>query len=533
MKKYIQGDFAQQKILSGVDKLADLVKMTLGPKGKNVVIDRKFATPLITNDGITIVREFELADNFENIGVKLVKEVSQKTNDIAGDGTTTAIVLAQKMLKEGLKHITNGVSPILLNKGIVNATDEAIKFLKSIAKPVVDKMQIKNIATISSQDEYVGEIIANAYERLGKTGNISLQDSKTAKTELVFQEGLTIQNGFLSPYFCTNMDKGLCEFDEPFILLTSQKIATFAEILPILEQLVKVQKPLLIVCDDIDDDALSGLVLNKMRGAFSVCVVRAPLYGEKKLALLQDVACVTGSKVFSNASERALSQLSLEDLNEVKFAKITKDSVTIIAKNVPEEDLKKRQQSIETQIENCTVDFDKEQLKLRLSNLSGSVATILVGANTDVEQKEKKMRIEDALSATTSALEMGIVAGGGVALFDCAKMLKKHKFKSQKSKQVEEKLGFEVIEKTLEEPLKQILKNADLESGVIANKIASKKSNSFGYDALTNKFCDMLKVGILDPAKVPICALQNATSVVTTMLTTHALITDDDKKEDE
>ncbi|NCB48329.1 MAG: chaperonin GroEL [Clostridia bacterium] len=526
MKKYIEGNLAQNKIMAGVDKLANLVKVTLGPKGRNVVLDRKFATPLITNDGITIIREFELIDEFENIGVKLVKEVSQKTNEVAGDGTTTAIILAQKMLKEGLKHCLNGVSPILLNKGISLATNEAVGILKSLARPVKNAEQIKNIATISSQNESVGELISNAYSRLFKTANISLQDSKTAKTELVFQEGMTLQNGFLSPYLCTNIDKGLCEFNDAYLLLTSRKISTFTEILPLLEQIVNTAKPLLIICDDIEEDALSGIVLNKMRGAFNVCVVRAPFYGEKKLAILQDIACVTGSKVFSTASEKTLQELTITDLSEIKYAKITKDTTTLISKKCSKADLEERQNTIEAQIDSCSVDYDKEQLRLRLSNLSGSVATILVGANTDVEQKEKKLRIEDALSSTTSALELGIVAGGGIALFNTAKTLKKH----SKKFSPEEKFGFEVVEKTLEEPFKQILINAGLESGVIANKIASKKGKTYGYDALSNKFCDMIESGIIDPAKVPISALMNATSVVTTMLTTYALITDDNQK---
>jgi len=528
MKKYIEGELAQNKIMAGVDKLANLVKVTLGPKGKNVVLDRKFATPLITNDGITIIREFELEDEFENIGVKLALEVSQKTNEVAGDGTTTAIVLAQKMLKEGLKHCLNGISPILLNKGISLATDDAIRILKSLAQPCKNAEQIKNIATISSQNDFIGSLISNAYLRHGRTANISLQDSKTAQTELVFQEGMTLQNGFLSPYLCTNIDKGLCEFSDAFIFLTSQKISTFNEILPILEQIVHTSKPLVIVCDDIEEDALSGIVLNKMRGAFNVCVVRAPFYGEKKIAVLQDIACVTGSKVFSNASGKSMQEITLNDLSEIKYAKITKDCTTIISKNTSKCELEERQKSIEAQIDACQVDYDKEQLRLRLSNLSGSVATILVGANTDVEQKEKKLRIEDALSATTSALELGIVAGGGIALFNTAKKLKKCK----KKLSPEEKLGYEVVEKTLEEPLKQILINANVESGVITNKIASKTSKSYGYDALKNKFCDMIDCGIIDPAKVPISALLNATSVVTTMLTTYALITDVDKKID-
>lgn len=527
MKKYVEGETAQNKIMSGVDKLANLVKMTIGPKGKNVVLDRRFATPLITNDGITIVREFELPDPYENMGVKLIKEVSQKTNEVAGDGTTTAIVLAQKLLKEGLKHCLNGVSSILLNKGIMRASNVAQDVLKSLSRPVKNAEQIGNIATISSQDESIGELISSAYSKLSKTANISLQDSQTAKTELVFQEGMTLQNGFLSPYLCTNIDKGLCEYSSPYLLLTSQKISSFAEILPVLEQIVTASKPLIIICDDIEDEALSGIVLNKMRGAFNVCVVRSPFYGEKKLAILQDIACLTGSKVFSITSGTPLKDAKIADLCEIKYAKITKDTTTIIAnKTASKQELESRILAIESQIDACQVDFDKEQLRQRLSNLTGSVATILVGADTDVEQKEKKLRIEDALSATSSAIEMGIVAGGGIALNYTAKLLYKH----SKKLSTEEKLGFEIVEKTLQEPLKQILINAGLESGVIVSKINSKKQKNFGFDALCGKYCDMIESGIIDPAKVTISALRNATSVVTTMLTTYALITDVEDK---
>ncbi len=520
MKKYVTGDDARKKMMTGVDKLANLVKVTLGPRGRNVVLDRKFATPLITNDGISIVREFELVDEMENVGVKLVKEVSHKTNEMAGDGSTTAVVLAQKMLSEGLKQVVNGVCPLVLNKGIWRAVREAVVGLKTLSKPVENDEQIKNIATISSQDEEIGNLISQAYSRLGRGANISLQDGKTAATELVFQEGMVLKNGFVSPYLCNNPDKGLCEFAEPKLLLCDGKISTFNEILPLLEQVAKAGVPLVVVCDDIEEEALSGIVLNKIRGAFNVCVVRAPFYGEKRVAVLEDVACLTGSQVFSKTFGKNLMDVRLEELAEIKFAKISKDTTTLVAKKVDKKQVEKRVLAIERQVEECEEDFDREQLRLRISNLKGAVATILVGANTDVEQKEKKLRIEDALSATAAAVEWGVVAGGGIALFNVAKKMKK----TRKTLTAEESVGVEIVQQTLQEPLRQILKNAGVESGVIMEKIARKKTGSWGFDAMKGAFCDMVEKGIIDPAKVSICALENAASVVTTMLTTEAVI---------
>lgn len=521
-KIYEIGKSAQDKIAMGVNKLANTVKLTLGPKGKNVILDRKFTTPLITNDGVTIAKEFELPDNYENMGVKLIKEVCQKTNDLAGDGTTTAIVLAQKMLNEGLKHCNNGISPILLNKGLNLAKEESIKIIKSLSKKITTTKELEQIATISSQDENVGKLIASAFNRLGKTGNIILQDSKTANTEIVFQDGISFNKGYLSPFLCNNAEKTETHFEDCYLLIVEKKINNFNELLPIFEQILKENKPLLIICDDIDEEALSAIIINKVRGTFNCCVVKSPMYADKKTAILEDISILTNTKVFSAISCPNLNEIKLEELGLLKQAKITKDTTTIVAKNTDIEKLKQRQNLIKTQIENCENDFDKEQLKTRLSNLTGGIATILVGANTEVEQLEKKLRIEDAISASTSANELGIVAGGGICLYQTAKLLSK-KIKKLKD---EQKLAYEIFLQVLKEPLKQILINSEIEYSLIISKIEKFSKKDYGYDALNNKFCDMIQSGIIDPAKVTITALTNATSVVTTMLTTEAIITD-------
>ena len=513
---------AREKLKNGVNKLANLVKLTIGPKGRNVVLDRKFATPLITNDGVTIARELDLPDYFENMGVKLVKEVCQKTNDLAGDGTTTGIVLAQNMLVEGLKICSNEVSPILLNKGIQKAVNYCIAQLKAKSKTISTNKEIENIATISSQNQEVGKLISTAYSKLGKNGNIILQDSKTAKTEIIFQEGLKFDKGFVSPYLCNNTEKTQVNFDDCFLLITDKKLNNFNELLPIFEQILKENKPLVIICDDIDEEVLSGIIINKVRGTFNCSVVKAPLYGDKKLAVLEDIAVLTNTIVISQEKEENFSNLSINQLGKLKQIKITKDSTTLIAKNTNKERLEERINCIKEQISSCEIDYDKEQLKNRLSNLTGGIATILVGANTDVEQQEKKLRIEDALSATASALEQGVIAGGGIGLLKLEKDLQKF----IKKLKAEEKLGGEIVLKVLSAPIKQILENAGLESEVILNKIRKNKDKNFGFDALNNTYCNMITKGIIDPTKVTITALQNATSVVTTMLTTEGLVTD-------
>ena len=519
-KIYLTNEQAQNALSKGVNKLADIVKLTLGPKGRNIVLDRKFATPLITNDGVTIAREFELEDVYENMGVKLIKEVCQKTNDLAGDGTTTAIVLAQKLLNDGLKQTINGYSPILINKGINKTLNQCLKLLQEKSKIITSLKEIENIASISSQNQEVGKLISSVYKKLGNNANIILQDSKTAKTEVVFQEGISFDKGFISPYLCNNQDKTQVNFEDSYLLLTNKKISTFNELLPIFEQILKENKPLTIICDDIEEEVLSSIIVNKVHGTFNCCVVKAPFYAEKKLAFLEDISVISNTKVFTNINN--FSEINLSELGLVRQIKITKDKTTIIAKNTNKQRLEERLNCIKKQIESCSVDFDKEQLKLRLSNLSGGVATIFVGANTEIEQLEKKLRIEDALSATSSALEQGIVAGGGIALLKLEKQIKKF----VNTLKGEEKLGGEIIFNCLSQPLKQILNNCDLESEVILNKLKKSSDINFGYDALNNKYCNMINCGIIDPTKVTISALTNAVSVVSTMLTTQGIIAD-------
>lgn len=526
MKEILINLTARQKLLTGAQKLSNVVKSTLGPKGRNVVLDRKYATPIITNDGVSIAREIEFEDKFENIGCKLLKEVCKKTNDDAGDGTTTAIVLAENLLENGLKHMdNNSFSPILLNVGINKAKDCAIKILKKMSKPVKNAQDIENIASISSQDKEIGKLIAKAY-MYNKNCNISLEDSKTNKTELVFQEGLTLKSGLLSPYLATNIDKGVAELENPYVLLTDKKLTSFNELLNIYEQLLKVNRPLLIICDDIDEEVLSTIIVNKMRGTLNTCVIKAPFYAEKRLAVLEDIAVLANCEVLSSSKGNSLQDLTLNDLGEFKFVKITKDDSIIIAKNIENARLKNRQKLIKEQIDSCQNDYDKEQLKKRLSNLTGGIASILVGADSDIEQKEKKLRIEDALSATNSALSLGVLPGGGISLYKVSKILARKKIKL---KTKEEKIGFNLVLASMQEPLKQIIKNAGLTPTTILNKLNNKKSQNYGYDALNDKFCNLLKCGIIDPTKVQICALQNACSVVTTMLTTEALVTSSDE----
>ncbi len=523
MKRCIEGENARKKLLAGVNKIANVVKSTLGPKGRNVVLDRKFATPLITNDGVSIAKEFEVEDAYENMGVKLVKEVCQKTNDIAGDGTTTAIVLAQKMFSEGLKCAVD-VSPVVVNRILTSACEEATGCIKSVAKTISNSHNVENLAVVSSQNEYIGKLIAEAYKTIGKNGRISLQDSKTDKTELKIQDGFVLKSGYISPYFCTNMEKGFSEFEDCLLLITSRKINTFQEILPIFEQLVKISKPLVIICDDIEPEALSPIVVNKMRGAFSCVVVKAPYYGDRKLAILQDLACAVGGEVLSETSDKTFADVDVSSLCELKHTNITKDSAIFIANDHDNTRCRERVLNIQHQMEVCNNDFDKELLKERLCNLLGGVATIFVGANTEIEQKELKLRIEDAINATAAGIAEGIVAGGGVTLLKIAEKLEK----SAKKMKNEEKICYEAFCEALKEPFRQIAQNAGKNVDEIEKTVLKNKCVSFGYDAMNDKYCDLFSCGIVDPAKVTIQALCNATSVVKTMLTTQALLCDEE-----
>ena len=518
--KILSGENARKSLENGVNKVANLVKITLGPKGKNIVIDRKFLTPLITNDGATIAKEVTLDDPFENMGVKLINEVCQKTNDSSGDGTTTAIVLAQAILNEGIKQVSNGYNPLDINNGIVKTVNKCVEIIKSKSKLIKNNTEIEQVATISSGHKTVGEIIAKAKEKIGVNGSIILQDSNTEKTTLSILNGMDFDRGYLSPYMCNNLEKMQVLYEDCFVLITDKKITSIQEILPLLEEIMRNNKPLLIICDDMDDEVLSAIVVNKMRGTINCAVVRAPMFGDKKLALLEDIASLCDSKVFSQSKGDNLKDLRLENLSLLKQVKITKDTTTIIPQTNTQEKLKARIDTIKAQIEDPKNSFDKEHLKIRLSKLSGGVATIYVGANTEVEQKELKLRIEDAINATNSACEMGVVAGGGITLLNCKKEINKF----IKTLPKEEKTGGEIILKILSQPLKQILINAELNPESVIEKIEKTNKENFGYNAKTNKYGDMLSLGVIDPTKVTISALLNATSVTTTMLTTEGLI---------
>jgi len=519
-KSYKIGFDAIEKMVFGVDKLANMVKVTIGPKGKNVVIDKNFASPLITNDGVTIARSFECQDSTENVGVKLIKEVSQKTNDIAGDGTTTATVLAQKMLSQGLKAIRNDCNPISINKGISKACSLAITLLNKIKKDISNEKDIENVAYISCQDKNLSQMIAESYKKLNGNCSIILQDSNTSESSLVFQEGMKIEKGFLSPYFCNNNEKNQVVYDEAYICILDMKLTNFNLLIGILEKIMKAGKPLLIICDDIEQEVLSTLIINKMRGNFNCCVVKCPLFGDKKIALMEDIASLCDTTVISATSNKRIEELDLSDLGLLKQAKIDINSTTIVAKQPNKNRLDERIKSIQTQINSCQTDFDKDALKKRLANLTGGIATLFVGAQSDVEQKEKKLRIEDAISATNSAIESGILPGGGVALLKIKKDLKK--FVEQL--RGEEKIGGHIVLDSLEEPIIQILINAGENYPVVIKNILAKKQKSYGYDALCGKYCDMIKSGIIDPAKVTITALSMACSVVKMILTTEGII---------
>lgn len=522
MTKEIEyGESARTLLLSGVNKLADIVKITLGPKGKNVALDRKFACPLITNDGVTIAKEVELKNKYENMGVKLIKEVCQKTNDIAGDGTTTAIVLAQKLMLDGVKQLVNGASPVLVNSGIKKACQYAIDEIKKKSIEIKNEFDIKNIATISSGSNEIGELIASAYKKLGRNATITLQDGKTSNVKLVFNDGISFDKGYATPHLCNNLEKMQVDYNDCFLLILNKKINSFNELLSIFEIVLKENKPIVIVCDDISDEALGNIIINKASGVFNCCVIKSPYYAEKRLEFLEDLAIKTNTQVYFENNN--LKDITKDDLGLLKQAKVTKDKTTIVSFSFNEEKLEKRMNYLKNKINEAETDFERDELKLRLSNLSGGIACIYVGANSEVEQREKKLRIEDAVSATTSALEMGVVAGGGICLLKLEKKVNKF----CKTLNSDERIGAEIFCKILREPITQIIKNCETyEPSVVIEKILKHTSDSYGFDALNNKFVDVIKAGIIDPAKVTITALSNAVSVVTTMLTTFGLVSD-------
>lgn len=521
-KDIIDGFDAIKKLETGVKKLAKAVKVTLGPKGRNVVLDRKYATPLITNDGVTIAKEITLKDKFENMGASLLKEVSIKTNDIAGDGTTTACVLAESMVCEGIKNYTAGANPIILKKGILKACDVIAKHLDEISTPIKDNKEIYQIASISAGDEEIGQLIADAFNKVGTNGVITVEDGKTFKTELKIVEGMQFDRGFLSPYMVTNPETLEANLDNAYILLSESKITNINQLLPILEQASNKNIPLLIIADEIENEVLATLILNKLRGNLNCVAVKSPAYGDKRKGFMQDIAVLTGATVVSDEVGITLNNLTFDMLGKAKSVKVTKDSCLISGGYGDKEKIEQQVSKIKAQINIAESDFDKEKLSERLAKLTGGIAVIYVGSTTEPEMQEKKLRIEDAISATKSATLEGIVPGGGVALIKCIPQVDK----LINTLNGDEKTGAEIVKKAILAPINQISENAGINGGVVVEKIVNSSDNNYGYDALNNQYVDMMKSGIIDPTKVTKTALLNAGSVASIMLTTTCLVTD-------
>ena len=523
MAKQIKyGDEARKALEKGVNVIADTVKITLGPKGRNVVLDKKFGAPLITNDGVTIAKEIELEDPFENMGAQLVKEVSTKTNDVAGDGTTTAMLLAQAIIREGLKNLAAGANPIILKKGIAAAVDTAVEKIKSISKPVESKLAISQVASISAGDASVGELIANAMEIVGKDGVITVEEGKSMTTELTTVEGMQFDRGYASAYMVTNTEKMEAVLDNPYILITDKKISSLQEILPIIEPIAQQGARLLIIAEDVEGDALAALIVNKLKGVLNCVAVKAPGFGDRRKAMLEDIAILTGGTVVSSDLGYEFKNVTMDMLGRAAQVKVDKDNTTIINGAGESDAIKARVASIKAQIAETTSDYDREKLQERLAKLAGGVAVINVGAATEVEMKEKKLRIEDALSATRAAVEEGIVPGGGTTLLACIPEIKKLAEKLEG----DEKTGAQIVLRAIEEPVRQIARNAGLDGSVIVNNILTSKKANYGFDALRNEYTDMVASGIIDPTKVTRSALQNAASVAATLLTTESIVTD-------
>ena len=510
---------ARKALEAGVNKLADTVRVTLGPKGRNVVLDKSFGTPLITNDGVTIAKEVELEDAFENMGAQLVKEVATKTNDVAGDGTTTATVLAQAMINEGMKNLAAGANPIVLRKGMKKATDIAVEAIAKMSEPIKGKEQIARVAAISASDDEVGGLVADAMEKVTNEGVITIEESKTMKTELDLVEGMQFDRGYVSAYMCTDMEKMEANLDDPYILITDKKISNIQDILPVLEELVKSGQKLLIIAEDVEGEALTTLIVNKLRGTFNVVAVKAPGYGDRRKDMLKDIAVLTGGTVISEEIGLDLKDATLADLGRAKSVKVQKENTVIVDGQGAKADIEKRVAQIKSQLAETTSDFDKEKLQERLAKLSGGVAVIRVGAATETEMKEAKLRMEDALNATRAAVEEGIIAGGGSAYIHASKEVSK----LVATLEGDERTGAKIILKALEAPLYRIVENAGLEGSVVVNKVR-ESSVGVGFDAYREEYVDMVKSGILDPAKVTRSALQNANSVASTLLTTESAV---------
>ncbi len=518
-KELKYGTEARAALQSGVNQLADTVRVTLGPKGRNVVLDKSYGAPLITNDGVTIAKEIELEDSFENMGAQLVKEVATKTNDVAGDGTTTATVLAQAMIKEGMKNLEAGANPIALRKGMKKATEAAVESLKKMSSKVKDKEQKQKVAAISAGDEEVGTLIADAIEKVSNEGVITIEESKTMQTEVELVEGMQFDRGYVSAYMCTDMDKMEAVLDDPYILITDKKLSNIQEILPLLEQIVQQGARLLIIAEDIEGEALTTLIVNKLRGTFNVVAVKAPGYGDRRKAMLEDIAILTGGEVISSDLGLELKDTTLDQLGRAKSVKVQKENTIIVDGLGSKKNIQSRINQIKGQIEETTSDFDKEKLQERLAKMAGGVAVIRVGAATETEMKESKLRMEDALNATRAAVEEGIIAGGGSAYIHAQKDVEKLAEKLEG----DEKTGANVILKALESPLYYIAENAGLEGAVIINKVKESKKG-VGFDAAKEEYVDMVSAGIIDPVKVTRSALQNATSVAATFLTTESVV---------
>ena len=521
-KQFKYGEEARRSLEKGVDTLADAVKITLGPKGRNVVLDKKFGAPLITNDGVTIAKEIELEDAFENMGAQLVKEVSVKTNDVAGDGTTTAALLAQTIIREGMNNIAAGANPMVLKKGIAKATEYTVEELKKISKPIESKTAIAQVASVSAGDEEIGTLLSDAFEKVGKDGVITIDESKTMKTELSVVEGMQFDRGYASPYMMTNPDKMDAVLEDPLILITDKKISVFQDLLPVLEQVVKSGRGLFIIAEEVEGEALTALVLNKLKGAIKCVAVKAPGYGDRRKAMLEDIAILTGATVISSDLGYEIKDATLDMLGSAKMVQVDKDNTTIVDGAGDPALIKQRVAAIQHQIAESTSDYDKEKLQERLAKLSGGVAVVRVGAATEVEMKERKLRIEDALAATRAAVEEGIVPGGGIALLSVSDKVTAY----ANTFSGDEKTGALIIAKALTAPIKQIAENAGVDGGVIVDNVLRAKKANFGYDALKNEFCDMVEKGILDPTKVTRSALQNAASVSSTLLTTEVIVAD-------
>ena len=521
-KQIAYGADARKALKSGIDQLADTVKITLGPKGRNVVLDKKYGAPLITNDGVTIAKEIELDDPFENMGAQLVKEVSVKTNDAAGDGTTTATLLAQALIREGMKNVTAGANPMILRKGISRAVDAAVKAITANSVQVKDSTDIARVATISSGDEFIGKLIAEAMEKVSQDGVITIEESKTAETYSEVVEGMMFDRGYIAPYMVTDTDKMVAELDNPFILITDKKISTTQEILPLLEQIVQAGRKLLIIAEDVEGEALTTLVLNKLRGTFTCVAVKAPGFGDRRKEMLQDIAILTGGTVITSDLGLELKDATLDQLGTARQVKVEKENTIIVDGNGDKNMISARVAQIRQQIETTTSDFDREKLQERLAKLAGGVAVIKVGAATEIEMKEMKLRVEDALAATKAAVEEGIVAGGGTALINAIPAVEAVIANADG----DEKTGMQIVLRVLDEPLRQIAANAGLEGSVIVENVKKSGKVGYGFNALTEEYTDMIPSGIVDPTKVTRSALQNAASVASMVLTTESLVAD-------